>query len=94
MNFLLDFCIFSKDVDLSLFGDEVEGDIGDVCLIFTEVHAKFALFLRFSHNELDFFFVHGNVYLQKPSNRIEGVADVAERQLGVILKAEFICQIF
>lgn len=45
MNFLLDFCIFSKDVDLSLFGDEVEGDIGDVCLIFTEVHAKFALFL-------------------------------------------------
>ena len=79
MNFLLDFCIFCKDVDLSLFGGEIEGDIGDICLVFWEMHAKFALFLGFSYDELDFLFVHGDVYLQKPSDCVEGVADVAER---------------
>jgi len=43
------------------------------------MHAKFALFLGFSYDELDFLFVHGDVYLQKPSHCVEGVADVAER---------------
>ena len=64
LKFTLDIFIFREDVKFILFLKGFKDKIRNIIFTFTQLNDQLLLFLRFSNNKLDFFFVHWYIYLK------------------------------